>query len=60
MTETNQTPWRTASYSVDNNNCVEVAPLPSSTGIRDTKDRALGHLEVRPGAWRELLCAIKE
>ncbi|WP_235618578.1 DUF397 domain-containing protein [Embleya scabrispora] len=59
MTEINRAPWRTASYSVDNNNCVEVAPLPSSTGIRDTKDRGRGHLEISAASWGELLKEIK-
>ncbi|WP_424643933.1 DUF397 domain-containing protein [Embleya sp. AB8] len=51
--------WRTASYSSGNNSCVEVAPLATATGVRDTKDRDRGHLEVGPSAWCELLSTLK-
>ncbi|MGC0422637.1 hypothetical protein ABIA38_008182 [Embleya sp. AB8] len=36
-----------------------MAPLPASTGVRDTKDRDRGHLEVGPAAWCELLSTLK-
>lgn len=53
-------PWRKSSYSGSGaNECVEVAPLDHGTGLRDTKDRARGHLELRPAAWASLVNAIK-
>ncbi|MYS83454.1 DUF397 domain-containing protein [Streptomyces sp. SID5474] len=52
--------WRKASHSSGSESCVEVAPLPASTGIRDTKDRERGHLEIGPAAWDELLRAIRD
>ncbi|MGC0422636.1 hypothetical protein ABIA38_008181 [Embleya sp. AB8] len=38
---------------------MEVAPLATATGVRDTKDRDRGHLEVGPSAWCELLSTLK-
>ncbi|MFE5331886.1 DUF397 domain-containing protein [Embleya sp. NPDC056575] len=51
--------WRKALGSTGNQSCVEVAPLPVSTGVRDTKDRGRGHLAVSPAAWRELLRGLR-
>ncbi|MFI0367453.1 DUF397 domain-containing protein [Actinomadura sp. 1N219] len=35
--------------------CVEVAPLPSGVGVRDSKNPDGGHLILSPDAFRELL-----
>ncbi|MFI6583575.1 DUF397 domain-containing protein [Embleya sp. NPDC050493] len=59
MTEIDSALWRTASYSIDNNGCVEAAPLATKTGVRDTKNRSHGHLEITPAAWTELVRALK-
>jgi hypothetical protein len=37
------------------NNCVEVAFTPLAIGIRDTKDRAAGHLEIGKTAFGAFL-----
>lgn len=44
--------WRTSSYTnAGNNNCVEVGPTATAVGVRDTKDRARGHITVSRAAW---------
>ncbi|MEV0068719.1 MULTISPECIES: DUF397 domain-containing protein [unclassified Amycolatopsis] len=47
--------WRTSSYSSSEGQCVEVAVGIESVGIRDTKDRQGGELDVRAAAWPALL-----
>ncbi|WP_424638260.1 DUF397 domain-containing protein [Embleya sp. AB8] len=51
--------WRKSRYSNGDASCVEVAPLPASTGVRDTKDRGRGHLQVSLAAWGELVSTLK-
>lgn len=51
--------WHKSAYSSDQGgNCVEVAATPEYVGIRDTKNRPLGHLTVTPAAWRAFVKAI--
>ncbi|WP_258345635.1 DUF397 domain-containing protein [Saccharopolyspora gregorii] len=50
--------WRTSTYSGDYN-CVEVALLPESAAIRDSKDRAAGFLSFSSRAWQRFLFGIK-
>lgn len=45
--------WRTASYS-GAQNCVELSVTPDDTRVRDTKDRAGGHLTVPQSSWAAL------
>lgn len=47
--------WRKSQASSANNACVEVAVTPGAVGIRDTKDRAGGHLVLAPGSWSAFL-----
>jgi hypothetical protein len=51
-------PWAKSSYSAGAQNCVEVAKGPS-TGIRDTRYRELGHLDVPAEEWSALLRAVR-
>lgn len=47
--------WFTSTYSGGNGgNCVEVALTGPAVGIRDSKDRAAGHLAVPAHAWLAL------
>ncbi|WP_405610022.1 DUF397 domain-containing protein [Streptomyces sp. NBC_01511] len=52
--------WRTSSYTASDTNCVEVAPIPATTGIafRDTKDRTLPAARVSGGAWAAFVTAV--
>lgn len=52
--------WRKSSFSGGGNNCVEVAPSASVVGVRDTKDRAAGHLTVSASAWAAFLAKAIE
>ncbi|MYZ39366.1 DUF397 domain-containing protein [Streptomyces sp. MnatMP-M17] len=49
-------PYRTSSYSGQNNNCVEVAlTADGGRAVRDTKDRTRPSLHFGPAAWRMFL-----
>ena len=51
--------WRTSSYSGgQGGQCVEVAPLARIVGVRDTKDRARGHLTVSAATWAAFARAV--
>ena len=51
--------WLKSSYSGgDGGQCVEVGRAPEHVGIRDTKNRDLGHLTVSAAAWRTFIKAI--
>jgi len=56
-----QAKWKKSSYSNGQANCVEVSrSLPDIVAVRDSKNRSGPVLAVRPGAWRDLLRAIKD
>jgi len=46
--------WRTSSYS-GSGNCVEVAVVPLSFAVRDSKDPAGAVLVFSPAAWQAFL-----
>jgi hypothetical protein len=52
-----QRAWHKASYSGGSGSCVEVAEGPT-TGIRDTQNRDLGHLDVSATEWTALINAV--
>lgn len=47
--------WQKSSYSGDASNCVEVAALPSTIRIRDSKHTTGPHLTVTPSAWADFV-----
>ncbi|WP_190818413.1 DUF397 domain-containing protein [Saccharopolyspora pogona] len=52
--------WRKSSRSGASVNCVEVALLPGTAAVRDSKNLAGGHFEVQEPRWREFLGSVKE
>lgn len=52
MTTFDPQTWRKSTYSESASaQCVEVAPAAGAVGVRDTKNRELGHLAVSRTAW---------
>lgn len=53
------TTWRTASYSGNSGNCVEVADVARAVLVRDTQDREGGTLEFTANAWQRFTTGLK-
>lgn len=53
------TRWRTSTYSANQTDCVEVAPLRAATGVRDSKDRTGGTLLLTRPTWTRFLTALR-
>ncbi len=51
--------WRKSSYSSNQGECVEVAPLPNGTAVRDSKDKSGPALRLSAAAWRTFLRDVK-
>lgn len=51
--------WRKSSYSHQETACVEVAPLPYATAIRDSKRPEIGELRVASREWKALVQAVR-
>ncbi|QWF83220.1 DUF397 domain-containing protein [Amycolatopsis sp. CA-230715] len=49
--------WFKSSWSPEKANCVEVRLSPT-VGVRDTKDRDSGHLDLAPTAWGAFLAQL--
>ncbi|WP_033261358.1 DUF397 domain-containing protein [Amycolatopsis vancoresmycina] len=51
--------WRISSHSAQDNQCVEVALDTPAVGLRDSKARAAGELDVPAASWAALLEQIR-
>ncbi|RNL86485.1 DUF397 domain-containing protein [Halostreptopolyspora alba] len=54
------TRWRKSSYSAAVDNCVEVADLPTSVAVRDSKHQERSPLVFDNHAWTTFVRGIKE
>jgi hypothetical protein len=52
-------PWRKSSYSDTAQQCVEVARAGTACLVRDTTNRAAGHLAFSPNAWAAFTRGIR-
>ena len=59
MHETTHAVWRTSRHSGTGSQCVEVASLPATVGVRDSKNPDGGALFVARAAWRGLAARMK-
>ncbi|XKK38358.1 DUF397 domain-containing protein [Nocardiopsis sp. ARC36] len=50
--------WHKSSYSGNTGHCVEVRE-GVVTGVRDTRNRELGHLDVPAPEWAALMNAVR-
>ncbi|MFD9890664.1 DUF397 domain-containing protein [Amycolatopsis sp. NPDC059027] len=51
--------FKISTYTEGNGTCVEVAVTPGFAAVRDTKDRASGHIAVPAASFTALLTALK-
>ncbi|MFI0487462.1 DUF397 domain-containing protein [Actinomadura sp. 9N215] len=52
--------WRTSSYSGGTGNCVEVADLAASIGVRDSKAPGTGHISFSPDVWAVFVTKVRD
>ncbi|MEU1790457.1 DUF397 domain-containing protein [Streptomyces sparsogenes] len=54
-------PYRKSSYSLQEGNCVEIAPtVIGGRSIRDSKDMHGPHLTFTRGAWQAFLLGVRQ
>lgn len=51
--------FRKSSYSATESHCVEIADIPGTSAIRDTKHRDLGALAFPSAEWRAFIDAVR-
>ncbi|MEV6233744.1 DUF397 domain-containing protein [Saccharopolyspora shandongensis] len=52
--------WRKSSYSSAQTNCVEVGRIGDGAAVRDSKNRAAGHLTTDLAQWSAFIGAVKD
>lgn len=52
--------WHKSSYSGNRGDCVEDAETSRQVHVRDTQNRALGHLTFSSSDWGSLLASLRE
>lgn len=50
--------WRKSSYSAQKTDCIEVAPLPGATAVRDSTNPDGGELHVSHPVWRSFVRGV--
>lgn len=53
-----RTPPQALGVRLDAQQCVEIGTAPGQVGIRDTKNRAQGHLAVRADGWKAFVSSV--
>ncbi len=53
------TDWRTSTRTQGQGQCVEVGFSPDRIAVRDTKNRAGGHLSVTAARWQSFVSGVK-
>ncbi|WP_017544293.1 DUF397 domain-containing protein [Nocardiopsis prasina] len=56
---TDELTFHKSSYSATQNDCVEVADLPTGAAVRDTQNRERGHLAFESSEWAALLSTTR-
>ncbi|WP_306366656.1 DUF397 domain-containing protein [Nocardiopsis sp. CC223A] len=51
--------WHKSSYSSSGGNCVEVREHETGADVRDTQNRAAGHLDFGRTEWSALLAGVR-
>ncbi|PRY01703.1 uncharacterized protein DUF397 [Allonocardiopsis opalescens] len=55
----NNRQWHKSAYSSGASNCVEVRGHADRADVRDTKNRAAGHITVDAAEWNAFVRAVK-
>ncbi len=59
MNTVSNPPWLKSSHSGSNGQCVEVASLPDTIMVRDSKNTEGPALRFTPDAWRRFTASVK-